>query len=243
MAAKGRIPAIDLARGVALIAMAVFHFAWDLENFGIARAGLTLEPQWKYFARAIAASFLFLVGVSLYLAHSGGVDRRAVIKRVALVGGAAAAITIVTWFATPDGFIFFGILHNIALSSLLALAFLRVPWWAVLAAAVAVLTAPAWARTEWLDVPVWWWTGLSQVTPVANDYVPVFPWFGWVLVGLGVARLAGAHGVFDRLSKPALEFQPAGLLRFFGRHSLIFYLVHQPILIAGLYLVTVSAGI
>ena len=36
-----RIEAIDLARGVALIAMAVYHFTWDLELFGYLEPGAT----------------------------------------------------------------------------------------------------------------------------------------------------------------------------------------------------------
>ena len=122
---KLRVPAVDLARGIALIAMAIFHFAWDLENFGIARAGLTIEPQWKYFARSIASSFLMLVGISSWLAVHNGFSNKSFAKRMAMVGGAAAIITIATWFATPNAFIFFGILHNIALSSLLILLFIR----------------------------------------------------------------------------------------------------------------------
>ena len=122
-----RIPAIDLARGIALIAMAVFHFGWDLENFGLARKGMTLELHWKYFARAIASSFLMLVGISAWLAHNNGLNRKTFVKRMIMVGGAALVITIATFFATPNGFIFFGILHNITLSSLLVLIFMRLP--------------------------------------------------------------------------------------------------------------------
>ncbi len=116
-----RIPAIDFARGIALVAMAIFHFGWDLENFKIVREAMTLEPQWKYFARTIAASFLALVGLGAWLAHQNGLATRTLAKRILFVGGAALIITIATFYATPGGFIFFGILHNIALSSLLIL--------------------------------------------------------------------------------------------------------------------------
>lgn len=68
-----RIDTIDLARGLALVAMAIYHFAWDLEFFGYAEPGLTALPGWKLFARSIASSFLFLVGVSLVLAHGRGI--------------------------------------------------------------------------------------------------------------------------------------------------------------------------
>ena len=232
---KLRVPAVDFARGIALIAMAIFHFAWDLENFGIARAGLTIEPQWKYFARSIASSFLVLVGVSSWLAHHNGFSKKSFAKRMAMVGGAAAIITIATWFATPNAFIFFGILHNIALSSLLILLFIRLPLALVIAAAILTFSAPYWAKTPMLDHPIWWWSGLSQLIPKANDYVPMFPWFGWVLTGLALARFFEKFSGWQKLAKHQLTSPPMKLLRFFGRHSLVFYLLHQPIMIGLIY--------
>ena len=70
---SGRILAIDVARGVALLAMASYHFTWDLEFFGYITPGTTGMGGWKLYARCIASTFLVLVGVSLVLAHQGGV--------------------------------------------------------------------------------------------------------------------------------------------------------------------------
>ena len=66
-----RIEWLDVARGAALIAMAVYHFTWDLEFFGYVLPGTTGFGAWKLFARCIASSFLFLVGISLVLAGRG----------------------------------------------------------------------------------------------------------------------------------------------------------------------------
>jgi len=239
-----RIAAIDYARGIALIAMAVFHFGWDLEFFGLARPGMTVEPQWKYFARTIASSFLVLVGIGAWLAHHNKFAVRTFVRRVVIVGAAALFITIATYYGSPQNYIFFGILHNITLSSVLILLFLRLPLPVIIICAIATLSAPWWAKTPLLDDPIWWWTGLSSVTPVALDYVPVFPWFGWVLVGLTLGRLFTKWQAWDKLSR--LQFtDPSGrLMRFFGRNSLLFYLLHQPTLMALVYLyVKISAGI
>ena len=141
-----RIEAIDLARGAALIAMAIYHFTWDLEFFGYVDEGMTAHGGWKLFARCIASSFLFLVGVSLFLAHGKGIRWRGFLIRVAMVAGAALAISLVTYIAVPGAFIFFGILHEIALASLLGLAFLRLPALATLAIAALVIAAPLYAR-------------------------------------------------------------------------------------------------
>ena len=239
-----RIAAIDLARGVALVAMAIFHFGWDLENFGLVREAMTLEPQWIYFARAIAASFLMLVGLSAWLAHENKFNKRTFIKRLLYVGGAALVITLATLYATPNAFIFFGILHNIALSSLVILLFMRMATKYVAIAGLIVFSAPYWARTAWLDNAIWWWSGLSQITPKSNDYVPMFPWFGWVLLGLALAKLFSRWEIWGKLSGFQIEGPIGKTLRFFGRYSLLFYLVHQPLMIGLLYaFIKLSAGI
>jgi uncharacterized membrane protein len=230
-----RIEALDVARGTALAAMAIYHFAWDLEFFGYAQTGMTAAGGWKLFARCIASSFLFLVGVSLFLAHGRGIRWSGFWRRLAMVAGAAAAISLVTWLAVPRGFIFFGILHQIALASLLGLAFLRLSWWATLIAAAAVIAAPNFLRSEFFDHSAWWWTGLSPANPRSNDYVPVFPWFGAVLIGLASAKLASSQGLLARLA--AVDIGRWSLpFTFAGRHSLAVYLIHQPVLIAGLWL-------
>lgn len=234
--AKGRrIDALDLARGLALVAMAVYHFTWDLEFFGYVDPGMTAVGGWKLFARCIASSFLFLVGVSLVLAHGRGIRWKPFWRRFAMVAGAALAISIVTRIAVPDGFIFFGILHQIALASLLGLAFLRLPPWLTLIIAAAVIAAPNFLRSEFFDHPALWWVGLSANNPHSNDYVPLFPWFGAVLAGIGAGRLAVSSGLFDRLAGIRLGAW-SWPLNFAGRHSLAFYLIHQPVLISCVWL-------
>ncbi|WP_187971721.1 heparan-alpha-glucosaminide N-acetyltransferase [Aquibium microcysteis] len=230
-----RIEAIDLARGVALIAMAIYHFTWDLEFFGYVEPGLTTVGGWKLFARSIASSFLFLVGASLFLAHAQGVRWRGFGIRIAMVAGAALAISVATYVAMPETFIFFGILHQIALASLLGLAFLRLPWWLVLVLAAGVIAAPAWLTSPVFDPAWWWWTGLSETRPRSNDFVPLFPWFGAVLGGIAAAMIAERIGLFDRLSRLTVPAWTAPL-GFLGRHSLAFYLIHQPVLIGCVFL-------
>ncbi len=226
---RSRIAAIDAARGVALLAMAIYHFTWDLEFFGYVEQGTTAFGWWRLFARCIASSFLVLVGVSLFLAHGQGIRWRPFLIRLAMVAGAALAISAATWFLFRPGFIFFGILHEIALASLLGLAFLRLPAIVTLAVAALVIATPLFARSAFFDHPALWWLGLSSVDPRSNDYVPIFPWFGAVLTGIALARFAKSAGLVDRLSAIALpRTRP---LQFIGRHSLAFYLIHQPVLI------------
>lgn len=230
-----RIALVDLMRGVALVAMTTFHFSWDLGMFGVIDPAVMFEPGPRWYARCIAGTFLFLVGFSLYLAHRKKIDWRGFAIRLAQIGGAAAVISIATYVATPDAFIFFGILHSIALASVVGLLFLRLRWWVSAAAGLFVLLARPLLRTPLLDAPMWWWSGLSQITPVSNDYVPVFPFFGMVLLGIAAAQLSRERGWLVYLALPQLNQPVARFLRFLGRNSLVYYLLHQPVMIGLLY--------
>jgi uncharacterized membrane protein len=239
-AGNRRIALVDVARGVALLAMALYHFTWDLEFFGYAEPGLTADGGWKLFARCIASSFLFLVGVSLVLAHGDGIRWPGFWRRWLMVAASAAAITLATWYAFPDTFIFFGILHQIALASLLGLAFVRLPPVVTALVAALVIAAPHFLRMTLFDAPWLWWVGLSSMLPRSNDYVPLFPWFGAVLAGIAATRWAESAGLPERLAlvTPWRWTRP---LAFAGRHSLAFYLIHQPVLIGALWLFALAA--
>ncbi|MGV8936927.1 MAG: heparan-alpha-glucosaminide N-acetyltransferase [Allorhizobium sp.] len=236
-AGAGRIGLLDIARAIALLAMATYHFSWDLEFFGYLDPG-TAETGWlKYYARSIAFSFLFLAGFSLVLAHTPDIRWRAFGRRFAIIAAAALVITVATYFAMPDGMIFFGILHCIALSSLVGLAFLRLPVLLTVALAALAIALPQYARFAVFDAPPLWWVGLSQVLPRSNDYVPMLPWFGAVLLGIASARLIASQGLLPRLAAgPAAP----PVVRWASRHSLILYLAHQPVLIACVYLLSIT---
>ena len=233
-----RIEALDVARGVALIAMAIFHFTWDLDNFGYVARGLAGQGGWRVFARCIASSFLVLVGISLVLAHAKAIRWRPFLLRLLQVAAGAAAITAVTFFVTPESFVFFGILHQIAVASLLGLLVLRLPWFATAFAAAVVIALPLAIQSTAMD-PKWLaWIGFAAKAPVTNDFVPIFPWFGAVLAGMALAHLGRRTGALDRLrdANPALaRLRP---LAFLGRHSLAFYLLHQPLLYGLVFLAT-----
>jgi uncharacterized membrane protein len=238
MTTPARIPAVDVARGVALVAMAIYHFAWDLSYFGLIQVEVARDPGWRFFAKSIATTFLMLVGISLVLATRDGIRWRPYARRLAMIAGAAALVTLGTLYAMPATFIYFGILHCIALSSLLGLAFLRVPVAVVLAAAAAVLGLAAFAKSPAFSDPWLLWLGLSPVVPATNDYVPIVPWFAAVLAGIGLARLALPRISGTRLASWTPQAAPGRWLALGGRHSLLVYLVHQPLLIGLLYAVT-----
>jgi uncharacterized membrane protein len=224
-----RLIAVDLARTVALVAMVIFHFTFDLALFGHIPADTMVQPFWYYFARVIAGSFLFLSGVSLWLAHGQGIRWPAFWSRWVKVAGAAALVTLASIWFVPGGTIWFGILHAIAATSLLGLLALRLPWPITLALAVTIFAA-AWGPRFAAFDPLWLvWTGLAESRPMMGDYVPLIPWAAPALAGIAFARALRVD-----LWRGTSPSRLTSALTFPGRHSLVIYLIHQPILI-GLF--------
>ena len=169
-----RWPLVDVARGFAIIAMILFHFTWDLGFFGIIDYDISFTPEGRLLAHSIAGSFLFIVGISLALAARNGLPIKPYLRRLRYVAGAAIIVSVGTFFTMPDDWIFFGVLHCIALSSLLALPFLRAPIVVVAAFAALSVALPFTVYHPLFDRPWLFWLGLNHVLPRTNDYVPFF---------------------------------------------------------------------
>jgi len=241
-AASQRWDAIDVARGIAIAAMIVYHFSWDLSFLQLIGTNILQVPAWRWFARGIAGSFLALAGFGLVLAHARGFRRIPFLKRLVRVGGAALAVTLVTYFVFPGSYIFFGILHCIAVSSVLALPFLRLRPALTLGAAVFCLVAPWLFTSPALDAPWLDWLGLGATDPLTNDYVPIFPWFGLVLIGVAVGKLLLPRQEALGLARWRADNPFSRALIWAGRKSLPIYLTHQIVLLGILYGVAQIAG-
>lgn len=227
---------VDQVRGAAILLMVVYHAAWDVDFIGLLDFDLD-APGWRALRWTTLALFLGLVGVALALAAARGLDRRAVLRRIALVGGAALLVSAASAIAFPDGLITFGVLHCIAVSGLIALPFLRLPLAVVAAAGVAVLALGT-IDDPLFDSPWLNWIGFAAHRPPARDYVPLVPWFGIVLLGLALGRV-----LEPRLGPKALPTSGAGTaLAAAGRNSLAIYLLHQPALYGALLLLAAALG-
>ena len=221
-----RLPLIDALRGILLLAMASYHFSWDLANVRLVSWGVAVDPLWRAYAVAIAGSFLLLSGLSFRLAQRGGFDPLRYGARLLRLALAAAAVSVGTYFVFPDAWIFFGILHMMLLASLLAPLLVRLPNAVLILLATIALVLPHLWRSPALDGIGWGFLGLAETPTVSNDLVPLFPWIAPYIIGLVIgdplARLA------ERQTRPL----PRGShwLAWIGRHSLAFYLLHQPLL-------------
>jgi uncharacterized membrane protein len=225
MTAQTRLTSLDIARTLAVVCMVIFHFTFDLALFGHIDPGTMSQPFWYYFARLIAGSFLFLSGIGLWLAHGRGIRWPAFWKRWLMIAAAAALITTASIWLVPGGPIWFGILHAMAATALLGLIALRLPWPLTLALALLIFAAAWGPRLEAFD-PLWLvWTGLAQSRPMMGDYTPLIPWAAPALVGLATAKAIHIDQWRGTAPSPLIR-----TLTFPGRHSLIIYLIHQPVL-------------
>ncbi|WP_169196197.1 heparan-alpha-glucosaminide N-acetyltransferase [Devosia sp. MC1541] len=229
-----RLQIVDVARGVAIIAMVIYHLFWDLSYFRIFPVDVGYDPGWVFFARSILFTFMFLVGVGLVLGHGTGVRWRSFWKRWAFVAAGAAIITVSTYLTFPDTFVYFGVLHAIAAVSVLALPFLFTPLWLTGLAGLIIAILPFVFTNPFFDQKITSWIGFSAVPPPANDLVPLFPWLGVALLGVAAMRSIRANEWDARLAQLNSTAAVARGLAFLGRWSLLIYLLHQPILLGVL---------
>ncbi len=226
-----RIPLVDAARGFAAFLMILYHFCFDLNYFGLLHQDFNVSPFWLSARAFIVSLFLTLSGISLVLASDRG-TRHSLIRLVRLLA-ASIVVTLGSYLMFPQSFIFFGILHFILVASLIGMFLLKF-YRANLISGMIILAFGLAYSNPVFDAPYLQWIGLMTHKPYTEDYVPLFPWMGMVLIGMFLGKLLFEHLKPQWLwgYAPAMKF-PA----FLGRHSLAVYLLHQPILIGILYLI------
>ncbi len=239
---RPRLPVIDIARGVAIIAMVAYHLCWDLSYYRFIAVDVGYDPGWVMFARSILTAFMILVGVGLVLGHGDGMRWRSFWRRWLFLAGGAALITLGTWLTFPESFVYFGVLHAIALTSLLALPFLFTPVWLTGFVAGVVIVLPAFFSDPLYNSKALSWIGFWETPPYTNDLVPVFPWLGVVLLGVVLARLVRGSALEARLAATQPRHKIARALGWMGRWSLVIYLVHQPLLLAAIVPLSQAMG-
>jgi len=236
---------VDLLRGCAIVLMVLYHLVFDLNYFAVYDIRVS-SGFWLAVARLSASLFLLLVGLSLTLSHSkarllGQVEIyfSRLLKRSAWILGLALVVSVVTYLFIGRGFIVFGVLHLIGISLLLAYPFLRMHRANFIFGLLFILLG-IYLQNIIVGFPWLLWLGIAPAGFYSVDYFPVFPWFGVILVGMGLGSLL--YPCYRRrISIP--DFAGSSLVRalsFLGRNSLAVYLVHQPVLIALFYLSGIS---
>jgi uncharacterized membrane protein len=225
-----RIAAIDAWRGIAIVAMIAYHFAFDLRYFGVTHSDFEHDGFWLTARSLILGSFMLIAGVSLALStHRPNATSR-FIRHVAIIGTAALIVTAASALLFPQSFIWFGVLHAIAASLLLARPLTGRPALAAMLGVIVIVLGLTYSDARF-DTRALGWIGFMTSKPTTEDYVPLFPWSGLLFLGVAVAPWV------SRNASRSLAFvaRAPRALRWMGQHSLAIYLIHQPVLMGLLW--------
>ena len=236
---------IDALRGFALVNMVLFHLMYDIFNIFSAETGWNSEPLTIIWERFICCSFIILSGVSFNFSHRP-------FKRGIILNAFGFLITIVTVIFIPSQAVWFGILNflgcammlsyplkeyleNIkpvvgAVCSLLLFAFL----YGVPDGYVGFFGLELFKLPEFLyGIKALAFIGFPSIDFHSTDYFPIIPWIFLFLAGYFAWRIIKNRNA-DRFFKRKIPF-----FDFIGRHTLIIYILHQPIIMGILEIIVI----
>ena len=228
-----------------MVWMTGFHFSFDLNNFGYIRQDFYGDPVWTWQRTAILSLFLFTAGFSQSIAVNQGQGWPRFWRRWAQVAMCALLVTVGSYWMFPKTFIYFGVLHGMAL--MLIAVRLTVHWgnWLWLLGSLTVLAGwaagflllPA-ALTDLLNGRSFNWIGWVTRKPFTEDFVPLIPWLGvmWWGAATGNWSMKRRTNLLQGSAAPRWNkgFSGVPLLSVLGRWSLSYYMLHQPIMIGAL---------
>jgi len=240
-----RFDGLDALRGIAVLWMTAFHFAFDLNHFGWIHQDFYRSPVWTLQRICIMSLFLLCAGAGQGLAVLRGQRWHQFWRRWAQIAACAALVSLGSLWMFPHSWIYFGVLHG--MTAMLVVCRATASWgrWLWLAGALAVAagaSAPAlhqhWPQAAFLDSTSWNWLGLVSRKPLTEDYVPVLPWLGVMWWGMALVQWADGRGWLTAGARGQRHWSKVVPLAWLGRWSLSWYMVHQPLLVGALTLVT-----
>ena len=217
---QARIWELDALRGLCILGMVAVHLVFDLQI-----------PTGKAFAFVQnwgGVLFFLLSGLCATLGSRP-------VRRGTIVLGAGLICTAATLAGRalgmlPDYMVIrFGVLHCLGACMLLWPVFRKLPVWllAVLGAGLAVLGIYL-TKCVMVEFSGFAWLGLLYPSYSSADYFPMLPYLGFFLLGAALGRLLYPKKESLLPDWGKLWFFRA--LQWCGRHSLILYLLHQPLL-------------
>ena len=226
-----RIDGVDALRGVAILAMIAYHFCFDLRFYRVVAWDFEHGPFWLLARTLIAGTFLMVAGVGLVLADRAGSPPAHFWKRFGMIAGCALAVSVGSYLVFPQTFIYFGILHCIAVASVLAWPLVRHPTLALVAGVACHRGRTALQQR-----------GVQRSPDVDDRLHDVQAADRGLRSALPVGRRdADRHRRRTRARQGAISSARAARRRpadgsARGRHSLAIYMVHQPVLLGVLWL-------
>ena len=224
MEKKKRIWEIDFLRGIAFLCMVYDHVMYDLNAiFGVRIHTIDLIGDFS------AVLFMILCGISTTLSRN-------CLKRGALVFGAAMLLTAVT--ATVDTLfnmrliIVFGILHLLGIAMILSFFVKKLPNILILILSVGIYLLK-FPFDNIRDIGNTFFAfGIHDPTFYSSDYYPLIPFLSFVFIGIVIGKVLYSN------KESIFPFEiGANPLSFIGKHSLLLYLIHQPIVLVIVFLV------
>ena len=216
-----RVGLLDAWRGVAVLVMICWHFRWDLGMVGLAPQEPMQAGVWLGLRYFIVYSFVLLAGISSRYTRNG-------LRRGLITLGCALAVTAATWAAGQPAW--FGILHMLGscmlLYALLGERFRRLPEIPALIACLVLFgVTHEICYTVRVSVPGLWIIGLRTRAFESSDYYPLIPWAFLFLAGTVLGgKIRESNAAWKQRKAPAF-------LTWIGRHALLIYMVHQPVLL------------
>lgn len=239
---KERYHLLDSIRGLLLIMMIVYHTMFDVTVMGDGRFSV-LNTAGYIFQQSIGWGFIFLSGMCRAIGKKH-------LSRSLIVLGAAAIVSFVTYTFTPGMGINFGVLALIGSSMLIMIPLEKIikdkyaPVGLLISLILFILFRNVYLGNlgfeglVFMDLPDFLYQnyltaylGFPPKGFVSGDYYPLIPWFFLYLCGYFFWKCFGSK---EWLKKPLSIKIP--VLSFLGRHSLIVYLLHQPICYAAVFL-------
>jgi uncharacterized membrane protein len=233
---------VDFLRGIAIIMMVIYHVLFDVTFLRIYYIDLSSIPV-LLFLHPIGTMFLLLVGVSLTLSYARVKEtltprqrRKKFILRGLYIFGGGILATLGTWLYLKEGYIVFGVLHCIGVSIILAYPLIRYRVYPLVLGIICVIVGIFLQRMVVVDFPWLLWLGFIPNYFYTVDYFPLLPWFGVILVGIFIGNSLYQNNKRRFEIKDLSGFLVVRGVCFLGRHSLLIYLIHQPIIVALLTL-------
>lgn len=230
-----RFDRLDVLRGVAIVWMTIYHFCFDLNYFGWIKQDFYHDPVWTWQRSAIVSLFLLCAGAGQAVALHQGQTWTRFWRRWAQVAACALLVTAGSYWMYPKSFIYFGVLHGIAV--MLIVVRFTAHWgvwlWPLGAVAIASkfiasYAVSTWASLQFLNERGFNVLGWISQLPVTEDYVPIFPWLGVMWWGVAATQWLLAHrrNLMTGGIAPATRW-----LAWLGTWSLTWYMLHQPLMI------------
>lgn len=212
-------------RGIAIIAMVIFHIAFDLQYFGVLPINVN-DLFWIIFRDSIFSSFFLLVGISLTLSYSKNKPFTHFLLRGIKIFCWGLLITVATLLFLNQGFIYFGVLHFIGVSIVISYPVLRFKYANLI---FATIIFGIWFLLSSITFDFSWllWLGLKPHVFYSLDYFPLIPYFAIILIGIFLGNTFYKN--HERQYKlPEYSIKP---IEFLGKNALVIYLIHQPLII------------